>query len=596
MIKKVVLAVLVCIFAFPFSVCADYYNACDVYKGFPPVRDQKGHSDCWSYAATGALSHSMVVNDNADFSGGGNLFSEGHMSAAINTTGDKFFEKYTRSHESGGNRAGAVAYLARTRFAGPVLYNHYSDSEYELYLSGLVNYSMLNAEEKQATLTRALFLTEKNEGSSYAKYDKETKKLVYGKNEATIDKIKNAVKLYGGVAVSYYTYERDQKTYYNPETAAYCAPWEDYVRKKTPDGNCVKFSGGEYRFDMATNHAVVIVGWDDNYSYKNFKNPPVSFDGENYTYENGAWIVKGSWGEKFGKDGYEYISYMEPTICQNATVYDMEYTQSYSMVTHSEKGLMGSVRFSDVGYGICIANRFEEKGLINALGIYVCHENASVELVIDTTPGKELKRFAKTEFDKNALTLIDMETGEEKKALHFEESGYYLLRLKTPLMANGRFDVYARYNVSEKCDIVLPSGSNLGTDEAFVPNVSYWAHITGNGHVHEWKGIDTNWGISVFTTDADFEKVKVQKKTDSTKLKLYRYNEKAEGIVIAVCYKDGEATERQCIKPQFNQYGYWETEIETDADYVKAFVWQKNKKVSNIFDTFFDYLGATAYT
>ena len=37
MIKKVVLAVLVCIFAFPFSVCADYYNACDVYKGFPPV-------------------------------------------------------------------------------------------------------------------------------------------------------------------------------------------------------------------------------------------------------------------------------------------------------------------------------------------------------------------------------------------------------------------------------------------------------------------------------------------------------------------------------------------------------------------------------
>lgn len=581
MIKKVISAVLICIFALPFSVCAEYYNSQEIYKNvLPSVRDQGGHSDCWSYAAIGAVSYSMAVNDNADFSKEDALFSEGHMSAAINTAEDRLLEKYTRSHDEGGNRAGAVAYLARSRFSGPVLYKDYCDEEYEMYLSGIGSYRMLNVEKKQATLTKAQFLTERDEGSSYASYDKETKTLLYGKNQEVINKIKNAVRLYGGVAVSYYAYERDQKTYYNPETAAYCVPWEHYVRKKTPDGNCVRFSNDEYRFERATNHAVVIVGWDDNYSYENFKDAPVSFDGENYTYENGAWIVKGSWGESFGDNGYEYISYMEPTIGQFATCYDMEYTQNYSMVTHNEKGLMGSVRFPSVGYGVCAANRFEKEGLINAVGIYVCHENASVQLLIDIAPEEDLKRLTKEQFDKNTLTLIDMETGEETNSLSFETPGYYLLRLKTPVKVSGRFDIYAKYTVSEKSDLVLPSGSNLGTDEAFVPNVSYWAHITGNGHVHKWKGIDTNWCISVFTTDADFEKVKVQKETDSVKLKLYRYNEKAEGTVIAVFYKDGKVTERRCLTPQFDQFGYWETKLETDADHVKAIVWQKNKKMS----------------
>ena len=579
MIKKVILAVLVCILALPFSVFAEYYNSCEIYKdAFPPVRDQKEHGDCWSYAAIGALSHSMVVNDNADFSREETLFSEGHMSAAINTASDKLLRKYTRSHDEGGNREGAVAYLARSRFSGPVLYKDYCDEEYEMYLSGITSYGMLNIERKQATLTKAQFLTERDMGSSYVWYNKETKKLVYGKNEEVINKIKNAVRLYGGVAVSYYTYERDQKTYYNPKTAAYCAPWEDYIFKKTPDGNCVTFSGDEYRFERATNHAVVIVGWDDEYSYENFKNPPVSFDGENYTYENGAWIVKGSWGEKFGDNGYEYISYMEPTIGQFATCYDMEYTENSDMVTHTEKGLMGSVRFPSVGYGICAVNRFEDKGLINAVGIYVCHEKASVQLLIDTSPEEDLKRFTKGQFDKNALTLIDIETGEETNSLYFENSGYYLLRLKTPVRASGRFDVYAKYTVDEKCDIILPSGSNLGTGEDFTPSVSYWAYVTGNGHVHEWKGIDTNWCISAFTTKADFEKVKVQKSADSVKLKLYRYNEKAEGTVAAVFYKNGEVIDRQYITPQFDQYGYWETEFNTDADCVKAIVWQKTTK------------------
>ena len=55
------------------------------------------------------------------------------------------------------------------------------------------------------------------------------------------------------------------------------------------------------------NHAVTIVGWDDNYKKENFIDGPKPS-------RNGAWIVKNSYGTGFGDKGYFYMAYDNATF------------------------------------------------------------------------------------------------------------------------------------------------------------------------------------------------------------------------------------------------------------------------------------------
>lgn len=108
--------------------------------------------------------------------------------------------------------------------------------------------------------------------------------IVYVDNDIT--SVKTAVYEYGAVATSF-----NGGSGYNSDLSAY------YQSKSTN-----VFSG----------HAITIVGWDDNYSKENFS-------ASDRPGSDGAWLVKNSWGNDVGDNGYLWISYYDRYILDTNT-------------------------------------------------------------------------------------------------------------------------------------------------------------------------------------------------------------------------------------------------------------------------------------
>lgn len=117
-------------------------------------------------------------------------------------------------------------------------------------------------------------------------------------SQYTVERTKQLLMEYNSVSAMIYMLDN----YYYPDTASYSCPQSGLV-----------------------NHAVTIVGWDDTYSKENFP----STSGVN---NDGAWIVKNSYGKNWGKNGYFYLSYEDQSITNlvsNTASTSEEYNNNY---------------------------------------------------------------------------------------------------------------------------------------------------------------------------------------------------------------------------------------------------------------------------
>lgn len=104
------------------------------------------------------------------------------------------------------------------------------------------------------------------------------------------------------------------------------------------------------------NHAVTLVGWDDNYKKENFS--------EGYSWldtpsQDGAWIVQNSYGAQWGDGGYFYISYEDKSL-GNALTFDVQSADTYDYNYQYDGNVL--MQYGFVNEGEKLANIYEVKG------------------------------------------------------------------------------------------------------------------------------------------------------------------------------------------------------------------------------------------
>lgn len=187
-------------------------------------------------------------------------------------------------------------------------------------------------------------------GNTAAKHVQE----VHFYSEDELDDIKWAVYCHGGVSTSVYANVTNsnlsKSSYYNKRTNAYC-----YMGNHQP------------------NHDVVIIGWDDDYSARNFAGDVPG---------NGAFICQNSWGSDFGDKGVFYISYYDTNIgAQSVSYVSIEDVDNYDTIYQSDLcGWVGQVGFNKSK--IQAANVYRAAGTeeICAAGFYTLGKNTKYQI------------------------------------------------------------------------------------------------------------------------------------------------------------------------------------------------------------------------
>lgn len=185
----------------------------------------------------------------------------------------------------------------------------------------------------------------------------------------------------------------------------------------------------------SANHAVTIVGWDDNYAVSNFN--------EDIRPTNpGAYIALNSYGKDVGDNGYIYISYEDVLIEESMMgidkleEYESEEDIAYDNIyQYDELGVSWDISANDKDTSLMAANVFSrDKSKIeylNEVGIYLL-TTQGIQVYVNASDG-DMTNLTQVAVDTNNIT-----------------PGYHVIKLSSPVRLTGdKFVVAVKYTNAE---------------------------------------------------------------------------------------------------------------------------------------------------
>lgn len=436
------------------------YSSRDI---LPAVRDQGSLGLCWSFSALSAAEASLISKGLADQSIDlselqlAYFFYHAVEDPLGNTRGDK-------------NELLLGDYL---NYGGSNVFTTFAMAGWV----GAVNEE--RAPYSSASLDQSL-------ESALAYQDDYHMQNAYWINLATdTEDVKKLIMEYGAVASAYYTDQisaTTNTTCYNADTYSY-------------------FYKGAYQ----TNHAIAIVGWDDNYSITNF-------NVDQQPEKDGAWLIRNSWGEQMGDEGYFWISYEDSAFNEinnsKAFVFDFETANNYDH-NYQYDGASGISRASLNSQG-SIANVFTVSGNPNgtqerlsavSFALYDVNVDYSIQIYTGITSVQDPTSGTKA-FDTE-------QTGSTTYA------GYYTIPLREAVVLNK----------GDKFSVVITMSKSSGQSISYFIDYSYqnanwikFTNTTSSGESFKKGSATGTWTdlsiqgitprIKAFTTDIIVEEEK----------------------------------------------------------------------------------------
>lgn len=465
-----------------------------------PVRNQMQTGTCWAFTSNEMVESNLLKKDKLALS-----FSSRHIEyyTSRNFSDGINYDGLNRIVDTGGNFFMSTSYYKNNY--GPILE---TDMPFENNMNILKLSSIQN--KKQAVDVNSSFVLPNGES---------------GCTNSIKSIIKSHLMNYGAVG----TMINMQKvsTYYNDKTHSYY-----------------------YNGTGSVNHAVTIVGWDDDYSVSNFTST-------NKPSTAGAWLVKNSYGTSFGDNGYFYVSYNDVRVCKTFSgIYDIDFDFPEKLYTYDKFGYNSSLLFSNGGTSSYMATKFVKplaKEYLNEITIG-SYGYALVDLYVVPT-NKELSIA-------NAINVGSMT---------IPYGGYSTFKLEQPIeLTDTTFYIIAKYtylnSAGPAVSLNIPGSpwdvvtANLGESYISLDGRNYTDLISALGE-------QANAAITAGTVS------KLEKLTTDTSKNYKLYNNKTTTETIKVTTVDIEDNSNLTVKV---------LKASDKTDKTSLFTISNNKVVSNV--------------